>query len=509
MVFGYSWNLFYPPFSTYAMLILKTITFSYVNALKLLVIISVIVSGFSMYSLVKEITKSRKTAVIASIFYMALPYRITDIYVRMAIGEILAFAFIPIVFLGLYNLFEGNKKKNLYITIGAVGLLLSHNISTLLTVIIAFIYVLFNIKKLKDWDTLKKLLVNALFICLIVSFFYLPLLEAKISADYASFEAGKMGSPGSVKQNSVYLFQLLFGKMQSGSSYALTDPDNINKDMCISIGLFLIVPLLFTPFVYKKIKKERRKLYLLTLITGVLLTICVTPLFPWEKLPNFVGLIQHPFRLMLIITFLFTIISAINIEKILIKVDYKHILLILLIIFIYIGPLIANTFNVDINFQEGNFYNIDTMVEGQESSQSCAYYEYLPTKAEKNRNYIVNRSQEAIALEGKIELVNQKKENGKFICDFTKEQGKTVKLELPYIYYPGYTVKINGNKVQTKESSNGFVEIELNQEEKGSIEAKFEGTLLSKITWYVSVVSFVIFIAVCINSIRGNRNDNK
>lgn len=500
--FGYSWNIFYPPISTYAMLVLKFFTFNYTNALKMLVMLSVIISGIAMYILIKEITNSKKTALIGAIFYMAAPYRLTDIYIRMAIGEILAFAFIPIIFLGLYNLFEKDGRKYWCITIGAVGLLLSHNISTLLTIIIVAIYVLYNIKKLKDFNILKKILINILFICLIVSFFYVPLLETKMSANYSAFEYGKMGTTESVKQNSVYLFQLLFGKMQTGGTYMLKDPDNINKDMCLTLGLFLVIPLLFTPFIYKNIEKKKRRLYLLTLFTGIILTICVTPIFPWEKMPNIVAMIQHPFRLMLIITFLFSIIAAINITKLLEKVEYKHIFAITLVIFIYIGPLIANTFYVDINFSEKDYYEIDTMSEGQNVSASCAYYEYLPTKAEKNKDYIANRKQQIVIIDGNINIENQKKENGKFTCNFNKNQNETVKLELPYIYYPGYSVTIGDKKIETYESENGFVEIQLTNEEKGTIEVKYKGTIISKIAFYISILSTIIFITIVIKDIR-------
>ena len=504
--FGFSWNLFYPPVSTYLMLILKVFTFSYANALKALVILSIIISGMAIYNLMREITDSKKVALIAAVFYMAAPYRLTDIYIRMAIGEILAFCFIPIVFLGLYNLFEKDGKKHWYITIGAVGLLLTHNISTLLTIMIVAIYVLYNIKKLKDIKILKKILVNIIFICLIVSFFYVPLMEAKLSADYAVFEYGKMGSTESVKQNSVYLFQLLFGKMQSGSSYPLSNPENVNKDMCLSLGLFLVIPILCTPFIYQDIKKEKRGLYLLTLLTGIGLTICVTSIFPWEKMPSIVAMIQHPFRLILIITFLFTIIATINISKIVKKVEYKHVFVMTLITLVYVQPLIANTANIDINFSEKIYYEIDAMEEGQEASPSCAYYEYLPTKAEQNKDYIANRNQEAIVLEGEIEIENQKKENGKFECEYTKNS-EEVRIELPYIYYPGYSVKINDQEIQTYESENGFLEIQIKNEEKGRIKVKYEGTILSKVTWGISIISTLIFIVIVLIDIR-RRNKN-
>jgi uncharacterized membrane protein len=96
--FGYSWNLFYPPVSTYAIVILRIASSSYVNALKLLVILTIIFSGLTMFNMMKEITKSDKISLLSAILYMVAPYRLLDIYTRMAIGEIVSFVFIPIIF---------------------------------------------------------------------------------------------------------------------------------------------------------------------------------------------------------------------------------------------------------------------------------------------------------------------------------------------------------------------------------------------------------------------------
>ena len=50
---------------------------------------------------------------------MTMPYHLNDMYIRNSIGETLSFIFIPLVFLGLYNLF--NKEKNDWLLcIGAV-----------------------------------------------------------------------------------------------------------------------------------------------------------------------------------------------------------------------------------------------------------------------------------------------------------------------------------------------------------------------------------------------------
>ena len=145
--FGYAWNLFYPPLAPYVMTVLRLFLCSYGNALKAIIVLCIFISGIAMFKLLEEIIKNKKFSLIGSIIYICSPYFLTDVYIRMALGEILAFTFLSILFLGIYNLFNGNGKKHTLITIGAVGILLSHIISALFAVILAGLYVIFNINK--------------------------------------------------------------------------------------------------------------------------------------------------------------------------------------------------------------------------------------------------------------------------------------------------------------------------------------------------------------------------
>lgn len=117
---GYSMNLFYPPLVTYIPLLLKFITSNYMETLKLFAAICIIASGITMYKMVYQITQKRTIAILAAIFYLIAPYKLANIYKRFAIGEFTAMVFIPLVFLGLYNLIEQDGKKHYYIAIGAI-----------------------------------------------------------------------------------------------------------------------------------------------------------------------------------------------------------------------------------------------------------------------------------------------------------------------------------------------------------------------------------------------------
>ena len=503
--FGYSWNIFYPPLATYLMTVLKIFVSTYVSSLKQLIIIFVIIAGIGMYELLKEITKKNKISLLGSIMYMCAPYALVNIYTRMALGEISAYAFFPILFLGIYNLINGNGKKHTLITVGAVGILLSHNISAVFAVVLSGIFVLFNINKLKDKEKIKKIIINAIFIILITGFFYITLIQTKNSANYAVFEYGKMGTLETLKENAVYVSQILFGKMQFGLSNVLSDPNNVEKDMCYQIGLFIIVLILFTPFIFKNIKKETRKNYILTLAIGLLSIFAATTLFPYDKMPEWISFIQYPWRFLFIATFALTIIAAINIEKVFEKIDIKEIMLFTTIILIYVSPLIlANNFNSTIIDEK--YEGIDELIPGTGATTATVSLEYIPTKASLNIEYLRNRSQEVVIISGNIEITEQNKNGSNMEIKYSKDQEKA-SIELPYLYYPGYEVKVNGENTNYYETENGFIGLDLEKENSGEITVKYTGTTLARVSFIISIISLIVFIIYNVILIIENRKE--
>ena len=56
---------------------------------------------------------------LSAVLYMIMPYHLTDMYIRNAIGEFLSYIFVPLVFLGLYKIFQ-KEKGEWILCIGAV-----------------------------------------------------------------------------------------------------------------------------------------------------------------------------------------------------------------------------------------------------------------------------------------------------------------------------------------------------------------------------------------------------
>lgn len=248
--FGYSWNLFYSPFTAYVPLVFKIFTSSNIICLKLFMICMMFLSGITMYKFVQKITENNKIAIIASIFYMLFPYHLTDMYARVAIAELASFVFIPMVFLGMYNIIDKNEKDYI-LAIGTIGLLLSHTIITLYTAIFCFLYCIINIKKIKNKDVIKNIVFNAIIIVLTTSFFWIPMLESKNATSYEVFVPGRMERTEVLIESKLELEKLVKTK---------------NKEMVFELGTFIIISMLLTPFAMRKVNLKYKRLYYIFLV---------------------------------------------------------------------------------------------------------------------------------------------------------------------------------------------------------------------------------------------------
>lgn len=395
--FGYSWNIFYSPLTAILPLIFKIIGFSFTGCIKLFMFANVFLSGYFMYICTKKITKKTNIAVLSAIFYILAPYRLTDMYIRNALAELASFVFLPLIFLGLYNIFkirdekEYSKsvdilnKENYILAIGSIGLILTHTVITMYTGIFSLIYVLINVKRLKDKRIIKLLIINILLILVITSFFWVPLLEHKIMANYEVFKPGRMERTEVLVAYKLDFYRLFFTK---STDY-----------MIYEIGIITIISLLLTPLAVKKIKeKEYYKIYLFMLISGIASIIMTLKIFPFEYMPSILKMIQFTFRLLEFSSFFFSIISAINIVTLSKKIETKEVIILLVAIMVLTIPLKSHLRTLE-NYDESKLW---PAVEVNENTgrvhAGLASFEYLPTKAFENRSYIETRGQNVIAL---------------------------------------------------------------------------------------------------------------
>lgn len=479
--FGYSWNIFYSPLTAFLPLIFKAFCTSFVTCLKLFMFFTMLLSGIFMYKLVYKISKSYKAGVISAIFYMCAPYHLTDLYSRIAIAELASFVFLPIVFIGMYDLFNKNTKQTYWISIGAIGLILSHNVIAIYTAIFCFIYLLVNYKKLNNRNIIKSILVNIAIILLCTSFYWIPLLEHYFATNYEVFMPERM-----FKDNT------LIGSKLSVLDFFITKP----YDMNFHIGLHIVFGMILAFIYRKKIKTRYRKTIITFLIFGLASVVMSSKFFPFEYLPSSLKMIQFAWRMMEFASFFLSIVCGITITMFINGNKKKEaIVTILLIIYIAIAT-IRSMVSVEIPFNEENYLNPQPITSSTGRIHAgCATFEYLPQKALKNRAYIETRANDVIVLDGNAKIDEFHKESTNLTFKASEVEENT-KLELPYIFYLGYSAKLEkqdgtNENLKIEESENGFCMITIPNATEGKISVSYTGTTLMKASYALTLLGVV------------------
>ena len=538
--FGYSWNIFYSPLTAYIPLIFRIFSFSFETCLKLFMFVVTVATGIAMYKFVIKITKNKNIAILASVLYIIAPYRITYMYVRMALAELTSFIFIPMVFSGMYSIINENKKSSLLI-IGASGLILTHTVVCMYTAMLCFVYLIVFIRKLNKKSILN-LLVSLLMIVLITSFYWVGLAQHYFSTSYEVFVPGRMEIVDVLNFYKTSLSQLVY-----------TDQE---QKMIYEIGIVTFIGLLLTPIAIMKFEKQEKekdftKIYGLFGILGIVLTIMTLKIFPFEKLPGAFTMIQFTFRLFEFTSFFFAIISAVNFWILIKNFNIRDVIIISLI-----ACLLTTIYGKKISYEKK--YDEKDFIEPRRVTKDVgrinagmASFEYLPSKAFNClKTYIADREDVPIILnnsdnqitisdyekngsnmkmkilkaspelangtdkvyEVSEELTNEEDTISEANQDDESSKANTtsedIEIELPYIYYLGYRVKIDGKEVKYTESKHGFVQINIDKElnEEAEITVKYLGTNEMIIAFAVSLVSTVNYAIFTITAkrLKGN-----
>lgn len=488
--FGYALNLFYGPLTTYIPIIFLNIFGTAGMAFKIFSVLTVLISGITMYKFMLSVTHRKSMSIISALIYISVPYKLSNIYSRNAIGEFTAFIFIPIVFEGLYNLIHGDKKKHYLLIIGVVGLVLSHTITTIYVALFAIIYVLLNIKKLKDVEIWKKAIVNIIISFLICAFYAIPLLEHCFGGEYAIFSGEKMGSTGMAVYSSALGLKDLFAN-EIG-----------NQEIRFSIGIVTCILTLLTFLCFKKVKKEHDKIYSDFLILAIISLFMCTKLFPWVIMPSFLTVIQFAWRNLGFFAFFISLVCGINAvvfaENIIKEKVWKETFLfgIILSIFVFAFLGVFRDFRFDDISKESD---LDRKVRERETIGAFQVNrEYMPLKALNNIKYVMERENKTYVLEGSADIVSEQKVKLEDSITLNNVTDGTV-LELPYLYYLCYDANISYDggeeeDIEITESENGFLSVKLKNSDTANLTIRYTGTVLEKISYIISGLGIILCI---------------
>lgn len=494
--FGYGSGIFYPCLS-HVFPAFLTVLFggNIVGAVKLTHFIVYFISSITMYKLVVRVFKNKYVAMISAIFYITFPYAITDVFTRDAFAESFIFMFIPMVVLGLYELFEGENKRKFYpwFIVGYVGLLNSHLVMAVYVTIFISIYILLNIKKVFTKEIFTKLCIAGVSILLITAPFTSSLIQHKMLKEYYVFEGDTMASIGTVRSGAWWPSEYIVQKRTDRYS-------TVNQFMnLLALGL-TAVTIKQSKKLFKddKEKKFFKFLWILSLLSVIMISLC-----PWEILPSFMIMIQFAWRIETFLVFGLSILAGLALRD----VNVKKLKVLWLVFILAFNMFTVSYCYIDYKFKDYNIEEVNMSYFGMGWEK-----EYLPLRTTKNYDYFDNRGNDILIKSGEAQVHIIDNKVPELEANIENALPNT-KIELPRIHYLGYVAtysKENGEvlEIDTYMNDMGFMELEI-PEGNGTLKLEYKGTTTANASNIISIVTILAWVGFAVYVFIAERKNKK
>lgn len=476
---GQGVNFFYPYLTYYPYYLFYKMTDSLCNGWIIYVCCLTFVTYLISYYSSKGIVRNVFSSHIFSIFYVFSAYRLGNIVIRFATGEVIAMTFLPLVFYGLYQIIKGNYHRWYILTFGMTLLIYSHILTAVMTAVITGLMLITSI-----WFQEKR---KARFFNFFLSIFSsLALSSMQIFPMLEQFAYSKIDTPGG--------FSLNDSSRTFGEIFQLSLKNEIKA---LIPGLLILIAFVLILLQVRKLK--RADYYLAGWI--IILLIFESKLIVWpSNLSKIVDVIQFPWRVNSFITLFSTFLaSKIFISKRKLKPLYKGLIVLVLLAFL-----------TAINFKSS------TKIFTTLSHRKPVIVSELS-----HRNKL-NKVLNVIALRDYANLSAKEKDNipdaGKKIAhqvsikdsetllqsDFTfknsyakgmivNDTGQEQIIELPFYRYKGQIVTLDGEVVPTILSDSGSTTIHFPQGHH-QVKITYEYTPMARVAHAASIMALLMIL---------------
>lgn len=287
--FGHPILMFLYPLPSYSASLFHLFGFSFVDSTKLVFALSYIASGVIMFLWSKD-RWGNNAGFIAGLLYTFAPYRFVDLTIRGAIGEHVAFIFLPLTLYALDGI-ASKKTKSLWLlvlTASIAGLLLSHNAVSLMMIPVAALYTfyLWNYESKRSHKFILLIVIGIVLGSLCASFFWMP---AFFEGKYTLRDIVTSGEAVSRMVNPLWFIY---------SPWVYGGGNEITKQ----IGMIQWISVLSLPLIVLKSKKRKEKLFGIGLFLAFLITLFImteSSSFIWQQV-TILQKFQFPWRFLTI-----------------------------------------------------------------------------------------------------------------------------------------------------------------------------------------------------------------
>nr|WP_249921823.1 YfhO family protein [Enterococcus sp. 7F3_DIV0205] len=468
--FGYGADLFYPSILLLPFAIFRIIGISFVPSYYLYQLLLSFLTASTSYYFLYSVKKSQKLALLFSCFYTLSTYRLIDQSVRAALGETLAFIFLPLFILGIYSIFYSNRHRWQLLGIGMSLLIASHLITAFYSFIFLLLFIVINWKKCKQAQ-IKSLVQAGLLSLGLSAWFVFPYLE-QIRYLTFNFANTTLWASG-LNFNLSNLFMNSLANMSAPFT-----------ELAPNIGLLLLVAIVTAIFSYRKLTLVNKRLTLAT----IFFSLVSTTIFPWGFFKvSILATIQFPWRLLLFTSFSASLLAVCLIEQFLILSRKDVLILMALASFLTMG------FNIN-NLTQSNIQNNITVTDEN-------FTDFYESEIGHGKEYLVKDTDfkkyfasPGLFIDGVPSLDSSHHERNEYNVDYYSAQiNGAQEVQLPKFYYKGYEVQVNQKVIPTY-NKEGLVTVKLGQGVH-NIRISYRKTTIQKISviFSVLVVGLLIF----------------
>ncbi|WP_426288444.1 hypothetical protein [Enterococcus durans] len=468
--YGMQVNNFYPWLTLYPLFLLIKFTnlaIGYNLFLYIVTLITLFICHYVMY----EITKKHVTSSFFAIIYTTSSFRSVEIFLRGAIGELLAMSILPLILLGFIKLYDSKKESWVMLAISMTLLIYTHVLSvamTMVMIIIALIIQFYRKKKIEIFLIIK--LIKAAIVTLLLSLAFIgPMIEQTLYQDL----------------NRPYVDILQKRAIYLGKEFLIGSIDS--ELLSFGIGLTLLICLIILTFNFKKLGILSK----ITYIMGIISILLCTKIFPWFALQNTpLNIIQAPWRFMIFSTLFISFSVSLFISPQLEKFSYTRrrnfILLLILAISILNYSSVVNMVK-EMNFQ--GTYSNEQMENKLEEFEN---FDYVPIGYKKDQLLLKNHQ---VTEDGQVIYSSFSPNKDEITFTFKSSKGKTIVL--PVFGYKGLTVTVNSKNATVLKQGGPFVTV---KSESGinKVTIRYSYTFFSKISLFISIITLIVLLFYCI-----------
>lgn len=494
--YGYGSPMFYSVVYLYPAAFIRLMGVSLTNVYRIYTSLIMFFAALSIMVIAYKMFEKKQMWAVYSVgaLYVLNNYALSRVFKRGAIGEILAMIFVPLAVYAVHQILYKAKDEWLLLAFGFAGLLLAHNISFILMVIVFAILILVKIKDVFKKKIYIPIIKGTIMAFMLVLFFILPMLEQMKTGIY--FINSSFGQEGAYLQGGTFLDLLNC---------------NGTDDTFITAGIGLAL------FVLPFIGIIKNKNYRVLAITGYIMLFLTTKYFPWHYV-TIINFIQFPSRMIIIALPCLCLVSGFVLSEF---ENCTKVVKNLSVACLLVSAFMFTKTSYELTFKTWGAINDSTTAKMIKTGDTLYYDEdisfwynvpevsspeYLPVGTYDYYDNSIYPKAYGTSQSYDISYTNYNEKALTLTVD-----GENLKLIFPLVYYRGYVVEIyqNGNYVETlktKVDDEGrFVSTTVPENYVGqevTLIARYGGTIVQKLSLGISFLALVAYVVFIVFEIR-------